>query len=77
MSSFLFGRQQYLAHQDMQSEIDTNRFGLPQGSSLGPLLFLIYINDTSNALNTTPRLFADDTCLVIHAAHPPILRNKI
>ena len=29
MSSFLFGRQQYLAHQDMQPEIVTNRFGVP------------------------------------------------
>ena len=78
MSSFLFGRQQYLAHQDMQSEIVINRFGVPQGSNyLGPLLFLIYINDISNALNTTPRLFADDTSLVIHAANPSILRDKI
>ena len=77
MSSFLFGRQQYLAHQDMQSEIVTNRFGVPQGSNLGPLLFLIYINDISNALNTTPKLFADDTCLVIHAANPSVLRDTI
>ena len=76
LMSFLVGRQQYLAHQDMQSEIVTNRFGEPQGSNLAPLLFLIYINDISNALNTTPRLFADDTCLVIHAANPSILRDK-
>ena len=37
-SSFLYGRQQYLFHQNMQSEIVTNRFGVPQGSNLGPLL---------------------------------------
>ena len=37
----------------------------------------MYMNDISNALNTTPRLFADDTCLVIHAANPSILRDNV
>ena len=38
-------------------------FGVPMGSILEPLLFLLFINNFINAISCTPRLFADDACL--------------
>ena len=40
---------------------------MPEGSTLGPLLFLIYVIDLPNSTDCATRLFADDTCLIVIA----------
>ena len=64
LKSYLSERKQFVYATNHQSELQQVTFGVPQGFILGPLLFLIYINDLRNVFNSTPRLFADNTCLV-------------
>ena len=57
------GRRQRVVLQGVSSNWSSINAGVPQGSILGPLLFLIYINDLVENINSSIRLFADDTSL--------------
>ena len=63
-SSYLSDRYQYVVYNDCKSDCKQIKCGVPQGSILGPLLFLIFINDLPSVSKLfMPILFADDTNL--------------
>ena len=65
---FLTNRKQRVVLNGQSSSWTNVKAGVPQGSILGPLLFLIYINDLADGLSSNTKLSADDTSLfsVIH-----------
>ena len=76
-ASLLTNRYQYVSLENHQSNLKKINYGVPQGSVLGPLLFNIYINDISTSVSYTPRLFADDTCLIVEDKNINDLHKKI
>ena len=63
--SYLTDRKQYVALDNTNSDHASIKHGVPQGSVLGPLLFLVYINDLHTCINhSITRHFADDTNLI-------------
>ena len=64
IKSFLQNRQQYVSINGFDSNNMEIKCGVPQGSTLGPLLFLIYINDFRLSIKkSVTSHFADDTCI--------------
>ena len=62
--SYLSNRFQFTTIDNVYSRLLKATCGVPQGSVLGPLLFLLYVNDIANAVpDESVKLFADDTNL--------------
>ena len=76
-ASFLANRKQYVFLNHTQSNYRYIKCGVPQGSVLGPLLFTIYVNDISSSTTSAPRLYADDTCLILQDDSTSNLKYKI
>ena len=65
-TSYLDERKQVtLINGCMSEEVLEKPFGVPQGSVLGPLLFLVHINDVTSYVNCKSHLYADDTVLLV------------
>ena len=76
LKSYLTGRQHYVKTQTAESDLRILNFGVPQGSVLGPLLFLVFINDLPNCTNFNVTLFADDTFLSMESDNLTQLQNS-
>ena len=75
--SYLHNRQQYTEINDTLSDINSIKCGVPQGSILGPLLFLIYINDIAHSSTILKfYLFADDTTIFYSSKKSPKLQQQ-
>ena len=70
VADFLHGRKQTVVINDKRSSERKVTSGIPQGSVLGPLLFVIYINDLPRDLRTVAKIFADDTKLYTRSDTP-------
>ena len=76
--SYLTNRKQYVSIDGKDSDVSEVVCGVPQGSSLGPLLFLIYINDFRLCLtDTSAGHFADDTFIVYNSKKLKTLETVI
>ncbi len=77
LRSFLSNRKQRTVLNGKSSSWGNISAGVPQGSILGPLLFLIYINDLSEDLKCTVKLFADDTSLFTTVKDPVLAADDM
>ena len=77
MQSFLDNRHQRVVLNGQSLKWSLVEAGVPQSSILGPLLFLVYINDLPQGLRCDAKLFADETSLFSTITSPEISSSKL
>ena len=78
LTNYLSNRSQITFANSKISSSHAISCGVPKGSILGPLLFLVYINDFTNVLRNTPtRLYADDTVVYINDVNVKLARQNL
>ena len=75
--NYLHNRKQRVVLNGFYSDYSIVESGVPQGSVLGPLLFLIYINDLEKNIRSNVKFFADDTMLFSIVKDPVISANTL
>ena len=76
-NSYLFNRSHFIDIKSTLSDRGEVTCGVPRGSILGPLLFLIYVNDMESAVDCDPLLYADDLALLISGKNIIYIEQKL
>lgn len=78
ISSYLSGRESYVRVMGERSGAFSTDLGTPQGSTIGPLMFLLYVNDLPDGIpNGKVQLYADDTVIIVDAPDHENLLKKV
>jgi retron-type reverse transcriptase len=79
LTSYLTNRYQSTKVNGNYSDYKEISAGVPQGSILGPLLFILFVNDVFqfNSIHVELYLYADDTAIIFHAENNELLQNII